>query len=254
MHRKNLVISTHGGFFHTSYAAFLKRMYFLTITRFSLARYDVAVAVSLADQELFRKIRKRGLVCIENGVNVSKFANTSSAEPAKVILALGRLSSNKRLDRLLAFIGAICRRDPQWKLIIAGRPWNVGVEDLVTLAETHKIRDAVEIVVGPDDDNVRHLMGRCSVFASASEYEGFGVAAVEALSAGLFPLLSDIPAFRRLVSRVGVGMIVDYWTWKRQLMNSPANGETSNQIIRATEISTSRSLQNSIGLGYLKST
>ena len=73
----------------------------------------------------------------------------------------------------------------------------------MTLAQTHRIRDAVEIVVGPDDDKVRQLMGRCSVIASASEYEGFGVAAVEGMSAGLFPLLSDIPTFRRLVTRVG---------------------------------------------------
>ena len=35
--------------------------------------------------------------------------------------------------------------------------------------------------------------------ASASEYEGFGVAAVEGMSAGLFPVLSDIPTFRNLV-------------------------------------------------------
>ena len=74
----------------------------------------------------------------------------------------------------------------------------------------HQIRDAVEIIVGPDDDKVRQLMGRCSVIASASEYEGFGLAAIEAMSAGLFPLLSDIPAFPRLVKRVGAGMLVDF--------------------------------------------
>jgi alpha-1,3-mannosyltransferase len=33
---------------------------------------------------------------------------------------------------------------------------------------------------------------------------------VEAMSAGLFPLVSDIPAFRRLVTRVGTGMLVDF--------------------------------------------
>ena len=210
LHRRKLVISTHGGFFHTPYAARLKRLYFLTITRFSLAIYDLVAAVSVADRELFGRIRRRDIVCIENGVNVSKFLNASSAAPVKAILALGRLSSNKRLDRLLSFLAALRRRDPQWKLTIAGRPWNVEVDDLMMLAKTHQIRDAVEIIVGPDDDKVRQLMGRCSVMASASEYEGFGVAAVEAMSAGLFPLVSDIPAFRRLVTRVGTGMLVDF--------------------------------------------
>jgi alpha-1,3-mannosyltransferase len=53
-------------------------------------------------------------------------------------------------------------------------------------------------------------MTDCSVIASASEYEGFGIMAVEGLSAGLFPLLSDIPPFRRLVDRTGVGMVADF--------------------------------------------
>ena len=30
------------------------------------------------------------------------------------------------------------------------------------------------------------------------------------MSAGLFPLVSDIPAFRRLVTRVDAGMLVDF--------------------------------------------
>ena len=33
------------------------------------------------------------------------------------------------------------------------------------------------------------------------------MAAVEGMSAGLVPLLSDIPPFRRLVARTGLGMI-----------------------------------------------
>src|SRR6478609_2357717 len=78
LHRKKLVVSTHGGFFHTSYAARLKRLYFLTITRMSLAWYNAVVAVSVNDRELFERIRKRGFICIENGVNTSKYFNASS--------------------------------------------------------------------------------------------------------------------------------------------------------------------------------
>jgi alpha-1,3-mannosyltransferase len=36
------------------------------------------------------------------------------------------------------------------------------------------------------------------------------VAAVEGMSAGLFPLLSEIPPFRRLVARTGLGMTINY--------------------------------------------
>ena len=176
----------------------------------SLAWYDTVVAISGADRKLFGRIRKAGIVCIENGVNVSSYADAASLGPAKKVLALGRLSSNKRLDRLIAFIAALRRRDSQWQLKIAGREWDVNVSDIAAHAKTLDVRDAVEVVVNPTQDDVRKLTGQCSVIASASEYEGFGVAAVEGMSAGLFPVLSNIPTFRELVARTGVGMVVDF--------------------------------------------
>jgi alpha-1,3-mannosyltransferase len=210
LHRKKLVVSTHGGFFHTAYAARLKQLYFSTVTRTSLIWYDTVVAISDADRKLFGRLRKRGIVCVENGVNVSSYANAASLAPAKNVVALGRLSSNKRLDNLITFIAALRQRDSQWQLKIAGRQWDIDISDIAGHAKTLDVQDAVEIVVNPNEDEIRQLMGQCSVIASASEYEGFGVAVVEGMSAGLFPVLSDIPTFRDLVSHAGVGMLVDF--------------------------------------------
>jgi alpha-1,3-mannosyltransferase len=208
-HRKKLIVSTHGGFFHTRYAARFKRLYFHTVTRLSVRRYDRVVAVSDADRELFGKIRK-DVVCIENGANVSCYKAASSATPNKAILALGRFASHKRLDRLISFVGALRRRDPRWTLTIAGRPWGVEYDDLIACAKRQQVRDAIQIVVAPDDRALRGLMAGCSVIASASEHEGFGLSAVEGMAAGLFPLLNDIPAFRQLLAGAKVGMLIDF--------------------------------------------
>ena len=48
--------------------------------------------------------------------------------------------------------------------------------------------------------------------ASSSDYEGFGIAAIEGMSAGLFPLLSDIAPFKRLVASSGIGLNVNFDT------------------------------------------
>ena len=57
----------------------------------------------------------------------------------------------------------------------------------------------------PRDETIKALMRKSSFVASSSEYEGFGIAAVEGMSAGLIPLLSEIPPFRRLIARTGLG-------------------------------------------------
>ena len=210
LHRKKLVVSTHGGFFHTAFAARLKRLYFSTVTRGSMVWYDGVVAVSQTDQAEFSGIRPRGLVCIENGVNTSKFLDASSRSPSKSMIWIGRFSQNKRLDRLILLFAALLRMDPDWKLTIAGQPWDLGLQELEELASASGIQDALTLVESPDDAEIKRRMGACSVIASSSEYEGFGLAAIEGMSAGLFPLLSDIAPFRRLVANAGVGLNVDF--------------------------------------------
>ena len=44
LHRKPLVLSTHGGFFHTNFGGVLKTVFFKTITRVSLRRYARVIA------------------------------------------------------------------------------------------------------------------------------------------------------------------------------------------------------------------
>ena len=210
LHGRKLIASTHGGFFHTRFAAPLKRAYFATITRASLTWYDGVVAVSSADHELFSRVRRNGLVCIENGANTVKYADAAAPEPTKGIAYIGRFSANKRLDRLIGFHAALRRIDEQWRLIIAGRPWDLDVAQITELTKRAGVADAVRVVADPSDAEIRHLLAGCSVLASASEFEGFGIAAVEGLSAGLYPLLNDIPAFHRLVEQSQVGMLVDF--------------------------------------------
>lgn len=210
LHRRRLIVSTHGGFFHTQFAAPLKRAYFATVTRASLIWYDGVVAVSTADHDLFTRVRRHGLVCIENGVNITTYADAAALEPTKAIAWIGRFSTNKRLDRLIAFLSALHRSDGQWRLIIAGRPSDLDVAEVLELAERAEVGDAVQVAACPDETEIRRLLAGCSVVASASEFEGFGIAIVEGLSAGLYPLLNDIPAFRGLIEQIGIGMLVDF--------------------------------------------
>ncbi|MBO1361732.1 glycosyltransferase family 4 protein [Acetobacter sacchari] len=209
LHRKPMIVSTHGGFFHTGAFSRLKKLWFSTLTRMSIRAYDAVIACSENDADIFRRIARERLMTIENGVNQQKFFDASSPSPRRTIVSFGRFASHKRPDLLFPLLVALKRKNPDWSLVVAGRPADVSTEDLRRMAQDAQVASSVRFVIDPDDVTLRETIGEASYFASLSEHEGFGLAAVEAMSAGLTPLLSPIPPFRRLVAQTGVGVLVD---------------------------------------------
>jgi len=208
-HGLPMVLSTHGGFFHTSFARGLKDVYFRHVTKRSLRAYSAVLACSESDEKTFRAIAANQTRLLENPVDIEKFSGLA-ARSAKQVIYFGRLSSNKRIDRLLAWFAQLHRSDPDWRLCLAGREMELSAADLMSWSSDLGIADQIEICVSPSDEQLRALIASSSVFCSASAYEGFGLAAIEAASAGLFPVLSDIPPHRKHVDTLGYGLIVDF--------------------------------------------
>ena len=171
---------------------------------------DAVIAVSASDFDLFRGIRPAQLEFIEQGVNIAKFKDAAAGEFRKSILSIGRFSQNKRLDLLVGLVQALRKHDSEWTLTIAGRPDDLLADDVRALAANAGVADGIHVVASPSEQALTRLMQESSFLASASEYEGFGITPIEGMSAGLIPLLSDIPPFQRLVARTGCGMIVDF--------------------------------------------
>lgn len=210
MHRAKLVVTTHGGFFHTSFARRLKALYFQNVTRRALGAYAHVVATSENDLQTFSQVRPRDISFIANGVDVSKFAGLARSPGAKQLIYFGRLAPHKGLTRALVFFAALAARDPEWRLTLAGRPFDLDVADVRAEARALGLEDRVDVVDTPSDGELAALIAGASAFVSASEYEGFGIAALEAVSAGLLPVLSDIAAHRDTVGRTGLGLLLDF--------------------------------------------
>lgn len=210
LHRRPLLLSTHGGFFHTAFASRLKQLWFQTITRASSTAYDRIIATSENDGKLFgRVVAPSRLSVIENGVDTGKYADCASTALRRTLIYFGRWSSNKGLLESLDFLRALNGGDEGWRLIIAGREYDYSARDLEREAQDRGLADSVIIAPNPSNERLRALIGNASYFLCLSRHEGFGLAAIEALSAGLTPVLSDIPPFRRLLEESGIGLMVD---------------------------------------------
>ncbi len=209
LHRRKLVFSTHGLFFHTPFASRMKRLYFGMVTRLAASAYGAVFASSEQDAARFRTIRRRGVEAVENGVDIDKFVGTAAAD-TRTIIYFGRLAPNKRVDLLLDWFAALHGIDPAWRLIIAGKPMGVSIAALEEQAAALGVAAAVSIHDTPPQAELAALVRQAAVYACASDYEGFGLAAIEAAAAGLFLALSPIPPFRRTVNTIGYGEIVDF--------------------------------------------
>lgn len=209
-HRKPLVLSTHGGFFHTGYARNLKQIYFHTATRVALRSYSRVFASSVNDFELFKPLARRNLVLVENGVDTEKFRAAASTTFRPSYLFLGRFSSNKRLDLLIEVFRELAETDPRSELTIVGRDWDDTQSGIEAAIGAAGLGERVHLLTGLREDDIRRVMSSCSFFITASDYEGFGISLVEAMSAGLIPIVSPIPSFRAIVDKAGAGLVVNF--------------------------------------------
>ena len=243
LHRKPLVLSTHGGFFHTPFLRNFKRLFFNVVTRASVSQYAAVIACSEEDRRTFAPIARSRLTLIPNAVDIDKFDGL--ADPSsRTLIYFGRLAPNKQLTRLIDWFAGLSRRG-DWRLIIAGKATGVRASELINQTEAAGVSSRVEIYDAPTRDDLVQLISRSGAYCCSSSYEGFGLAAIEGASAGLYPVLSDIPAFRESVCRLGFGMLVDFenpssWTASYDLFersfgafhSSFSNGQVRNQVLQ----------------------
>ncbi|WP_020180169.1 glycosyltransferase family 4 protein [Methylopila sp. M107] len=208
-HRLPIVATTHGGFFHTGAFSSLKTLWFNGPTRATANLYDGIVACSPSDARAFERIVS-GVRLIENGADLEKFAGSSSPVPVKRIVTLGRFSANKHPERVVAAMKALVAQDPDWRLDMVGAPSDWTLEALDAEIAKAGLQDRATAHVGLDNREVANVMRGASVFVSASAYEGFGVALVEAMSAGLKPVVHPNDAFMGLAARHGSIGLVDF--------------------------------------------
>lgn len=222
---KPLVLTTHGGFFHTEFAGHIKTLYFNTITRLSLARFSAILASSVNDFERFSSISKN-VQLLENGVDVARFFDkpkVASSEYVKFVF-VGRLSVNKRVAELIDWFLSISKNQPSWHLCVIGNDYD-GIRNMLTDRIAQEEADEkVTLESGLSNEEVEQELLSSHFICSASSYEGFGMTIIEGMSAGLVPIVSDIPSFEKIVSDSGIGLVTDF--------TDPAKLNESNHFIK----------------------
>jgi glycosyltransferase-like protein len=154
---------------------------------------------------------------IPNGVDAVRFSAAASPAGAaarqawrsrlgRYVLAVGGIEPRKGSLELLEAYAVLRKHMPDVRLVIAGGETLFDYQDYRTRWEQRAAALGAElrgepIVLGPvAHDALPALVAAAGVFAFPSTKEGFGLAAMEALAAGVPLVVSNLPVLREIFS------------------------------------------------------
>jgi glycosyltransferase involved in cell wall biosynthesis len=126
-------------------------------------------------------------------------------EDASVIIYTGRLAPEKSLHVLVEAFAAVRHQRPQAYLVLVGD----GPMRTALTEQTQRLgcQDNTRFVGTVAPSEIPRWLQMADMFALVSPSEGFPCALVEAMSAGLASVVSDIPAIRQLVQSEQHGLL-----------------------------------------------
>jgi len=181
------------------------------MSRFALDR----AAVAFANGEYFGERAKAfapnaSIHPIYLGVDPKRFVTgTPPASPVVIVCTRGfsRVYNNGYLVEALALLP---KSLPDFKVVFTST--GETLEDTRALADrllAPEVREQVHFLNGVTDDEMLENLRSAHIYTSLSRYDGTSISLLEALSCGLYPILSDIPQNREWIDpHVRNGLLV----------------------------------------------
>jgi glycosyltransferase involved in cell wall biosynthesis len=132
---------------------------------------------------------------------------TETAVP--LVLYVGSLFNRRRLPDLIASFADATRDLPAARLVIVGDDRTWPRQNLRAVAAACGVGGRTELRNYVSDDELGTLYAHAWVFAFLSEYEGFGLTPLEAMSAGLPAVVLDTPVAREVYGEAAVYVPAD---------------------------------------------
>ena len=199
-----LVVSARGSDVHNSLRHAARR----ALIRYVVRHADLVNPVSA---ELAEKVATLGVpaaktLCLSQGIEAARFAVARSPRPARP----GRIICTRKLHRpyqpetIVAALARLAADGVEFTMTFAadGR-------DLAALrrdVDARGLGSRVRFLGGYTPAELPALLADADVYVSASLWDGTSPALLEAMAAGVFPVVSDCPANREWLSGRGDGL------------------------------------------------
>ena len=156
--------------------------------------FDKIIAISDGvKRSLSKQINNsKNILVIDNGIEIrfKKFYKRTKSKKIKIV-SVGRLHTQKNYENILLAISKL--KDLNFEYWILG---SGSKEKYVSIINSLKIKDKVKIL--GYQKNIPEVLKKADIFVMASNWEGFGLAALEAMNSGLACVFSDVEGLRDL--------------------------------------------------------
>lgn len=167
----------------------------------ALRRFDTNVSVSYSAECLYKEMNLPNVRCVNNGITPTNYPIEPSADkrekmryalnlPQKgiIIASSGRIEKEKRYPELIKWFNHISHNSNMHLLILGDGSLLEGCKEIAA--------NNPQIIFKGRVSNVSEYLQCSDFYISNSMSEGMSMAVCEAISCGLFPILSNIPSHR----------------------------------------------------------
>ena len=180
-----------------------RRTMFRQLDRFMYRRFNAVACISQAAADNLREwlAPDHCEICvIPNGIDTARFSGRHSSPRPRtqqpILLCVGSLTARKNQTLMIRALAEI----PDATLLLAGN--GPARADLEETARELGVRSRVQFLGARSD--IPELLSSADIYVQPSIVDGFCIAAVEAMSAGLPVVASDIPGMRDVVGPAGI--------------------------------------------------
>ncbi len=169
------------------------------LTRMSARRAARVLTISeFSKREIVRHLGVDGSKVAVTYPGVTGMPGAQDAGTHPVVLYVGSVFNRRHVPELIEGFARLAARHRSVRLEIVGDNRTRPRVDLDRVVRASGAADRIQVRSYVSDEELRRLYGSARAFAFLSDYEGFGLTPIEALSAGIPPVVLDTPIAREI--------------------------------------------------------
>ena len=149
------------------------------------------------------KIDKKKIKLISPGLDENLFSLDSSISRENIILSIGRIQKQKRQLETIEFLNAFREIENDFRCYFIGGPSGTSGDDylleLKKIVKELNLESHIEFLGNLPQSKIRELLNRSKLLIHTSQYETFGLVAIEAHSVGVPVVSINQGSFKEII-------------------------------------------------------